>query len=593
MSTACSKPPFPTPLARILRVEALGDAPVAFGRGGEFDRAHLADRVAALAAAVEKVGRGRWLVYSESGYAGAVSLLALLHAGCTAVLAPNGQAETLRQLSATTRGAVLDAGAPCEASVRLDPLDQPPAHALAPAPEAENLPCVEFHTSGTTGDRRGTRKTLRHLDAEIAVLEASFGAALPPGARIFATMSHQHIYGLLFRVLWPLATGRPFLTDSPLHPQELLPRMAESSACALASTPAHLRRLAAGTELRALRGRCRAVFSSGAPLDAETAARVAEQLGDAPYEILGSTETGGVAVRRRSSDGESWRPLRDVEIERDPDGDRLVVTSPRASEGEPCGRERRRFRMGDRVALRDDGRFLLLGRADRTVKIGGKRLSLPDMEQQLEAHGWIDEAALVALERASELRVHAVVVASEEGRAALGASGRREFGAALARHLAGHFDRVLLPRVWRVVEELPRDAQGKLPAESLRALFEAGDREPLVLHEARGAHHLERRLEVSEDLAFLDGHFPDNPVVAGVVLLRWVLQAAGELLGEPARAHAIEALKFSAPMTPPQRFTLRVELSENRERLHFHVGEGERVFATGRCALATPPEESR
>jgi hypothetical protein len=119
MSNACSKPLSPVPLARILRAGSPAHAPVAFGRNVAFDRADLSDRVAALATAVEKVGRGRWLVYSESGYAGAVSLLALLHSGCTAVLAPNGQAETLRQLSAATRGAILDPDAPFDGAARL------------------------------------------------------------------------------------------------------------------------------------------------------------------------------------------------------------------------------------------------------------------------------------------------------------------------------------------------------------------------------------------------------------------------------------------------------------------------------------------
>lgn len=583
----------PIRLSRALRDESPGAPPVAFGRGVVFDRADLSDRVAALAAALDEVGRGRWLLFSENGYAAAVGLLALLQSGCSAVLAPNGQAETLRQLSAATRGALLDPDASLDGVARLAPLEQPPAAAPADPPIAGEVPFVEFRSSGTTGDRKGTVKTLGHLEDEIAILEALFGAALPAETRIFATVSHQHIYGLLFRVLWPLATGRPFLTDSLLHPQELLPRMAESGASALVSTPAHLRRLVAGTGLRALHKTCRAVFSSGGPLDAETAKAVAEQLGFAPYEILGSTETGGVAVRQRSVHGEAWSPFPGVGIEREAESGRLMVTSPLASEGEDRGRGRRRFTMGDRAELQSDGTFLLLGRADRTVKIGGKRLSLPDMERDVEAHAWVDEAALIVLERASEPRVHAVVVSSEAGRAALSARGRREFGAALARHLARHFDRVLLPRVWRIVDELPRDAQGKLPEESLRILFEARDREPALLHQTRIARSVERRLEVSDELAYLEGHFEGNPIVPGVVMLRWVMDAAADLLGEAPRAQRIEALKFSCVMRPPQRFTLHVELSEDLDRLRFRVADGDRVFATGRCVLAPQRREPR
>jgi len=244
--------------------------------------------------------------------------------------------------------------------------------------------------------------------------------------------------------------------------------------------------------------------------------------------------------------------------------------------------------MGDRIELHADGTFLLLGRADRTAKVGGKRLSIPDMERELAAHDWVAEAALVVLERASEARVHAVIVPSETGRAALQSQSRRELGAELARHLSGHFEPVLLPRVWRVVDELPRDAQGKLPVEALEAVFETHDREPRLLSETREPHSLERRLEVPAELAFLEGHFENVPVVAGVVLLRWIMSAAADLIGRSPRVLGIEALKFPALLRHGQQFTLCVEVTEALGRLRFRASDGDRVFAIGRCPLAPP-----
>ena len=86
-------------------------------------------------------------------------------------------------------------------------------------------------------------KALRHLEAEVAVLEACFGGALAPATQVFATASPQHLYGLLFRVLWPLAAGRPFHAPTYLHAEELLPRIEEAGDALLASTPAHLSRM--------------------------------------------------------------------------------------------------------------------------------------------------------------------------------------------------------------------------------------------------------------------------------------------------------------------------------------------------------------
>ena len=545
--------------------------PVAFERGAVVRRAEFEARVDELAGRIAAAGAGRWLVVSERGLETAVALLALARAGGVAVLPPNRQPETLRRLGAGTRGAL-----PRDAPARGRPLE-------ARAPDRE-APWVELYTSGTTGEPRRHLKRVRHLEDEVATLEAVFGSAVPAGAPVFASVPPHHIYGLLFRALWPLAAGRPFHSESLLHVQEILARMARVEACALVSTPVHLRHMAAGGGLRALRGRCRAVFSSAGPLDADTAKAVAECLGVSPFEILGSTETGGVALRQRSVHGESWRPLPGVRIERGEDGT-LIVSSPFASEGEPAGGGASRFRMGDRVELEHGGGFRLLGRADREVKIAGLRLSLPAMERALEQHAWVAEAVLLARERGGETRVAAALVPSAAGRAALARHGRRAVGAALAEHLAADFDPVLRPRSWRYVDGLPRNAQGKVPRAAVEALFRAGpaDGAERGLRAGPAARRRERWLRVPADLPALEGHFEGHPVVPGVAQLGWVMEEAAALLGSDPRVRGFEALKFPTPLRPGDAALLRVELEG--PVLRFWLGEGERVFASGRCVV--------
>lgn len=53
---------------------------------------------------------------------------------------------------------------------------------------------------------------------------------------------------------------------------------------------------------------------------------------------------------------------------------------------------------------------------------------------------------------------------------------------------------------------------------------------------------------------WLDGHFPDQPVVPGVVLLEAVVEAAG--LAAPFR---IERVKFLQPCLPGQPLTLHLD----------------------------------
>lgn len=614
----------PSPLSRLF-VATRGDGrdadpsarEVAFGRGGKRSFDDLAHDVARLAAALAahgeaagaargaaadaRHGRARWLLHTEDSYAACVGVLALAQARCLALLAPNRQPETLRRLARGSVGALLEPRPDAQALGDLPVLDPlapglPERGGVARARPLEaldpNAPVLELLTSGTTGEGTRVVKTLAHLEREVETLEARFAARLPAAARIFATVSHQHIYGLLFRLLWPVAAGRPLHADTPLHPQELLPRMQEAGACALVATPVHLRRLAGAERLRELRPICSAVFSSGGPLAAETARALAAALGAAPFEILGSTETGGVAVRQQADAGvAAWQPLPGVAIAASAEDGRLVVSSPFVSCGEALGDGRRRFTMGDRVELQGDGRFLLLARADRVVKVGEKRLALPTMERALEAHADVAEAALLVLPRAGEPRVHAVVVPTRAGRETLRREGRRAFGARLAEHLAGSWDRVLLPRAWRVVAELPRDAQGKLPVAGLRALFERNAHGLEVTAEERVGSRLVQQLRVPEELPGLEGHFEGFPVVPGVMQIGWALEAAGELLGETPRVRRLEAVKFPTLLRPGEVLRLEVELDASARLLRFTLAAGRHVTASGRCVLGPASAE--
>jgi acyl-CoA synthetase (AMP-forming)/AMP-acid ligase II len=568
--------------------------PVAVGRDGVHTFADFTGHVRALIERISAAGPGRWLVFSEDSYGCAVALLALAHTGSSAVLAPNQQPEMLRRLARDVTGALADPGfraLALGALPVLHPLNDPLPGETSFGALDRRAPFVELLTSGTTGEGKAIPKALRHFDDEIEVLEAHFGGGLSRETQVFSTVSHQHLYGLLFRLLWPLAAGRPFHCETFLHPEELFPRMEKTESFVLATTPVHLKRMRGQDGLRLMRRGCRAVFSSGSPLDPRTAGDVERALGAAPFEIFGSTETGGVAWRQQSADGNegAWTPLERVRIESSRDGS-LVLRSPFVSVGDAAeGEDAQRITMSDRAELRADGSFVLLGRGDRVVKVGEKRLSLPEMEDFLESHPFVSEARLLSLEHGAGTRVGAVLVLTAAGGAALEQQGRRGLGRALGHYLAGYWDRVLVPRVWRYVDDLPRNAQGKTPAESLERILRDPvanrDSAPVLYEERREPNRLVRRLGVPRDLSFLEGHFEGLPVVAGVVQVHWAMDAASELLGSPPRVNAIEALKFHTVLRPGDAFDLEVELSEDGRKIRFRLSDGPRIYSSGRCRL--------
>ncbi|HEX9395810.1 MAG TPA: AMP-binding protein [Burkholderiales bacterium] len=379
------------------------------------------------------------------------ALLALWHCGRVALVPPSLQPDAVAALAC--------ADAPV---LRDEDVERPASRADAAAlalPAAARCR-LALYTSGSSGTPKRIDKTLAQLDRELENLHALWGGVLASSA-VLSTVPHYHIYGLLFRLLWPLAALRPADASTSVDPVELRQLAAARGRYVLVSTPAHLSRF---PELLALAEwrRPELIFSSGGPLSAATAAQYREAFGTAPLEVFGSTETGGVAWRSRdgSPAEEAWTPFPGMAVRLGHD-DALVIDSPYL--------EVRGWRMDDAAQMLGDGRFLLRGRLDRVVKIEGKRLSLPELEQRLQSHAWVECACAVALPAPG--RLGAVIVPTAPGKAALEKHGARAVGEQLRRHLAPLFDRTLLPRRFRFVAALPVNERGKVAAQALQHLF--------------------------------------------------------------------------------------------------------------------------
>lgn len=371
--------------------------------------------------------RRRVLVADASPIDFLVHLLAVLADGNVPVIPPNFQPQTLASFG------------------RL------------PAPEGLPPASLELYTSGSAGEPKCIRKAMHQLAAECRILERCWGKAAKD-ATVVATTPHHHIYGLLFRLLWPLSAGRPFDSTTVADPAAFAERLRICGETLLVSSPAQLSRWPELADLPRMAVRPRLIFSSGGPLTPDTARRYAQAWGSPPIEIFGSTETGGIAWRRQVDGNETWQPLPEVRLAAGPDG-ALLVRSPFLP-------DESQVRMEDAVEIREDGGFALLGRLDRIAKIEEKRLSLPEMESWLTRHSAVAAAAVATLPIGSRTIVGAVVVTKEGHKAC-----RKDMVRALKSHLGQKYDDVLLPRRWRFVENLPYSERGKLAVDDLVALL--------------------------------------------------------------------------------------------------------------------------
>jgi acyl-coenzyme A synthetase/AMP-(fatty) acid ligase/3-hydroxymyristoyl/3-hydroxydecanoyl-(acyl carrier protein) dehydratase len=601
---------------RTLTVLPRCDAPpspaVAWRGGQPLTHAHFALQVAAWRDLLAAQPGMRWALFVEDTFDFAAALFGAWHAGKTVIVPGDMQDDTVARLRAASDGFLGDLpGA----------LARPaPARRAAFGALDRELTQLIVHTSGTSGEPLAIAKKLAQLDAEVHALEARFGAlcdtglapvnlapetvaagdgvpgldagAAPP-PRVWATVTHQHIYGLLFRVLWPLAAGRPFVAERLVFNEEIAQRIAGPAV--LVASPAHLRRLPEAVDWSGARDGLRAVFSSGGPLPPEAAQGVLALLGVAPVEVYGSSETGGVGWRQRARHGDTWQPLPGIEF--------------KIADGELCVRSPHLPGPGwwptsDRATPAADGMdgFELHGRADRIVKIEEKRVSLTAIEQRLAASGDVAEARVLMLAEAPQVvdaagmvvahavRPAVVAALTEAGRARLARLGKPALVAALRADLLATVDRVALPRRWRFVDALPVNAQGKTTEALLRALFAPAvatrTHRPTPHWRITEPAHAQASIALAPDLLVFDGHFPQAPILPGVAQVDWAIAFARERFEMPARFVRLDALKFSQPALPGMHLDIEWHWNAATATLQFEYRSTAGRHSSGRVVFA-------
>ncbi|WKY58739.1 AMP-binding protein [Vibrio sp. SNU_ST1] len=305
---------------------------------------------------------------------------------------------------------------------------------------------LTLFTSGSSGTPKAIHKTLEHLDIETAQLNKNWGDLLM-GNRVHSTVSHQHIYGLLFRILWPLCSGVPFARNNLEYPEQLLSHANKNSV--LISSPALLKRLKHETKSTQLAG----VFSSGGPLPAESAHQALNLLGDLPIEVFGSTETGGIAFRQQQTAQTPWQLFDCIEASLNSESC-IKLLSPYIDKNNW-------YQTADECEMVSDNQFILKGRTDRVIKIEEKRVSLVEVEKRLEQLPWIGECVVIPFEEPGRLILASVLVLSDEGQASLATMSKGKFWLMLRSELRKWLEPIAIPRKYRVVDEIPLNSQGK------------------------------------------------------------------------------------------------------------------------------------
>lgn len=562
---------------------------IAHHAGQTYSAKQFADAVKFWVNTLQAQPTQRYGLYTEDAYPFAVLLFALLHAGKEIWIPGNNRPGTAQQLPQD-----------CQLLGDWDtdkPIDyylQTTEHSsLSLAPLNPFEPQLVIFTSGSTGQPKPIAKCLNQFQLEVDTLEQLWGAQLG-NAQALATVSHQHIYGLLFRVLWPLSAGRCFHSQTAINPEILINTAGSTPAYWIAS-PAHLKRLDQHSPWPGITD-LKAIFSSGGALPEQAATQIATKSDQAVIEIYGSSETGGIAWRQQENawtlfsgmrltfdEGCWWLHSPYLEIPPCPPftkGGELnkCKKSPPFVKGGLGGD----FQLNDQLTVLADGHFLLHGRSDRIVKIEEKRLSLTELEQRLLTLPWIDEAHALVIAKSRDL-VAVTVVLSQSGAEQLASQGRNLIIKQLRKALEPWFEAVVLPRKWLFINTMPLTPQGKIDQRLLTSLMDADNRKfPQVLNLAISADDIKLGLKVPEDLIYFPNHFADYPLLPGVVQLAWA-EHFGKLFFAINKPFShMEVVKFIKIIQPGDELTLTLNWKANTGKLYFNFSSAQGPHSSGR-----------
>ncbi|MBS9783186.1 MAG: acyl--CoA ligase [Pasteurella sp.] len=315
---------------------------------------------------------------------------------------------------------------------------------ILPLIDEKNQTEIWLKTSGSSGSAKIIKKTAQQMWQEAYALMQALPFQSEDKLHLISSVTVQHCYGLSFRVFLPLAMGWTIGRKQLQYSEYLLEESNQIKPTLWVSSPALLSRLnLANKQLQ--NSEIKGIISSGGALPEQVAQDIRELIKQPIIEIYGSTETGAIASREIGN----WTAMPSVTLGLNSQGALWV-------EGNwITGREQ----TADAVEFSNKG-FQLLGRIDRIVKLGDKRISLAKIEQDLLKHQWISDCYIA--QHPEKQRPVAWVALNQLGISQFKNKERKQFINELRQFLMRTQESLALPRFWRFCSQLPRNSQSKI-----------------------------------------------------------------------------------------------------------------------------------
>jgi acyl-CoA synthetase (AMP-forming)/AMP-acid ligase II len=337
---------------------------------------------------------------------------------------------------------------------------------------------VVILTSGTTGSPKGARRRQPESLDPAAALFSKIPLRAREPTLIAAPMFHS--WGFVHFTLG-MGLGSTMVLRRRFDPEDTLSAAAQHECTALVVVPVMLQRileLPAATIERYDLSALRVIAASGSALPGALATKVMDRFGDVLYNLYGSTEVAWATIATpedlRAAPGTAGRPPRGTVVKLlDEDGaevppgatGRIFVGNEMAFDGYTGGGGKQilggLMSSGDVGHFDEGGRLFVDGRDDEMIVSGGENVFPREVEDLLARHEAVDDVAVIGVpDDEFGQRLKAFVVP------AAGASASAD---ELRQHVRANLARYKVPREIEFLDELPRNATGKVLKRELAA----------------------------------------------------------------------------------------------------------------------------
>lgn len=428
---------------------------------------------------------------------------------------------------------------------------------------------VSFFTSGSTSTPKKIKKEFKTLSLEIKNICNTQKNLLEKEYAIVGSVAIHHIYGMLWRLLFPLATHKIIDFDLVYSPESLCQKQEDYENLLFVTTPSFLEKILKYKEQYNFKNNILRIYTSGSLLKEDISMGTFDLFKVSPYEIFGSTETGGVASRQQKN-GQLFHIFPPVEVLVDNEN-KIKIISDFAFQ--------KPYQMQDEIVLNNDRTFLLKGRTDRLIKIAEKRVSLPELEKKYESFPLVQKCFCLDIGDKTPV-LGALIVLSSEGKTFLKAHSKLELLTTIHEYLLNFFSGGSIPKKTRFAYEIPMNTQGKILVNDIKKIFLNNVAEPIIEDVNFSDDSFLAKLTFIKDSIYFDGHFPSFKILPGVVQVHFVSYFLKKFFRINEIDFDIKKLKFLHIIVPNEEIFIKI-IKKSESDFCFEYMKDNKIYSSG------------